>query len=466
MTAARATLLLTALTLLGASTASAEPNEPPAARRVVADGQSWCPVFSPDGKSIAYLTLNDEQTVVRLGVAAEGAEPKVIADLITPTGKKLTSRLWRSMYCFPYLRWAPDGKSVYFLLQRERRIQCGAVSVADGKITPFGEIDKPKFYYPRQFAFGPDGRLLVSFVHRGEGAPGWRPELAPCEGAPLAIFDPAGGKPVQRTDGPYRRFWLMPDGNAILAATPTELWRLNADCKREKMLIRFEDPEDIRRVHFAGGRIILVVRRNPNKTIGDYSLLAGGALKPIRSTSMAFDQMIALPDGRLLWGQPPGRGDLTLQMATWEGDAPKFEDIDFDATGLAKLDKFHLSPDGRRVVAMVTPTPQQAARGPVIMGYGIGGMHPLSMNPKLTKNLLLLDIGKAGIAVQRLPLPGAGNLLLTEQDAVAFSPDSRAVALVRTLVNHLGYNADATRLDLMPCEFLARGEIWKIDLLK
>lgn len=439
------------------------PPAPYEAHRVVADGRSWFPVFSPDGRSLAYLTLNEEGTTVLLGVAQAGKQPRVVAQLVEPTGKRLTSRLWRSMYCFPMLLWAPDGKSVYFLAREDRTVVCGGIDLATGERRDFGRIDKPRNYSPRQFEFGPDGRPVVSFVYRGEGAPGARTELAPCEGVPLAVFDPAGdGKTVTRTDGPYRRFLVTPDRKGMIATTPFQVWRLDERYQRREKLIEFEDPEDVRRVLFAGGRIIVVIRPNPNKRRGDYSLLAGGKLTPLRSSNLAFDQMAALPDGRLLWAEPPGQA-FRIEIGDWTGGTPTFRDTGTDLDGLAKLDQFCPSPDGRRVVAMLTPKPAQETDPRLrLMGFGIGGMSPFHMNPKLTKRLLLLEPGRAATRAVRIDLPGEGKLLLTERDAVAWSPDGRRAAFVRTLTNHLERNMDATPIGLMPCEFLSRGDIWTL----
>ena len=83
------------------------------------------PAWSPDGRSIAYLRGGDPKfwAYVHRRVAvipAAGGEPKVLTEgLDRPAG---------------HPRWAPDGRSIYFLLEDDRTVQLARVDAGSGRV--------------------------------------------------------------------------------------------------------------------------------------------------------------------------------------------------------------------------------------------------------------------------------------------------------------------------------------------
>jgi len=105
------------------------------------------PEWSPDGKHIAYLQSGEDKWIYYA--------PWQLAVIDVATGAaKLPTPIDMSFY---KPRWAPDGKAVLSLIERNRVTHLSRIEVADGKITPL--TSGPRFDY--DFAVAPDGRVAV-----------------------------------------------------------------------------------------------------------------------------------------------------------------------------------------------------------------------------------------------------------------------------------------------------------------
>ncbi len=470
MTFARlaASLILAAII---AAPCAAQDKAPYAAKRVVEGGDNWSPLYSPDGRTLAYLVYDDAGKKVNLGILEEGGKPTVIVEIAK--AQKTPEQDWdidsRPGYFFPFLLWAVDSKSIYFLRQNGKKIECGSVSVPAGAVKLLGAIDKPEEHQPRQFFQDSRGDLVVSFAYRmAKGK-----ELASLEGQPLAVFHP-DGKDVKRTDKPYRYVFAMPDGKSALATTPYEIWKVNEKYEPVEKVASAEDPMDVKKILFAGKETIVVLRPEIDRADGQYKLLQeGGKLADFLTSPMAFEQMAVLPDGRLLWAATKSEQAVTrsgrtvtrtsfggIEVVSIDKGKPVAAPVKFDYAGVIKLDALYPSPKGQWAVAMVTPR----SKDPNPLADIFSGT-PFHMTPKLSKRLLLLRVSpKEAQAVGWIDFDGPGNILLQEQPALAWAPDGKSFVLARAIRNNLAHNADMSSINLTNAEFVARGELWKVDL--
>ncbi len=105
------------------------------------------PSWSPDGKTIAYLRSGEDKWIYYA--------PWQLALVDVASGREsLPTPIDMSFY---KPRWAPDGRSVLSLVERNRVTHLSRIDVAAGTVTPL--THGPRFDY--DFAAAPDGRVAV-----------------------------------------------------------------------------------------------------------------------------------------------------------------------------------------------------------------------------------------------------------------------------------------------------------------
>jgi dipeptidyl aminopeptidase/acylaminoacyl peptidase len=105
------------------------------------------PTFSPDSTQIAYLRSGEDKWIYYT--------PWQLAIVDVATGKeRIPADIDR---CFTKPRWAPDGKSVYALVEQNLVTLLSRIDLADGKVTPLTR--GPRFDYDLDVAH--DGRIVV-----------------------------------------------------------------------------------------------------------------------------------------------------------------------------------------------------------------------------------------------------------------------------------------------------------------
>jgi eukaryotic-like serine/threonine-protein kinase len=208
--------------------------EPPV-RRTFDPGEDYTPVFSPDGKHLAYAsyrkgawfiherTLSGSDEEKLLAAAAPSAGPPAVAAtgadrFITSGSKFLTS-------------WSPDGRFIAFNgSTRDTADDMWLLSVADGKAeiilrTPTSERDT---------AFSPDGRW-IAYLSSESGSPEVYVRSYPGPGGKWQVSTGGGNQPRWSRDG-RELFYLatgfrltavpVRTGAAFEKGTPHELFQV------------------------------------------------------------------------------------------------------------------------------------------------------------------------------------------------------------------------------------------------
>jgi dipeptidyl aminopeptidase/acylaminoacyl peptidase len=139
-----------------------------------------CPVFSPDGRLVAYLSSDSDQVSLQV-VAVSGGEPMVLASRVEGS---------------EYPSWSPDGRFLAFAAGSP--IQVWVVSALGGEARA---VSPPGGDYP---TWSPDGRWIAYVV--------WSDASDEDQGA--WVVAPEGGEPLKISDHPTRLAW-RPDGSGL-----------------------------------------------------------------------------------------------------------------------------------------------------------------------------------------------------------------------------------------------------------
>ncbi len=166
-------------------------------------GDASSPIFSPDGKQVAYRWVENEETSVRIA-GADGANMRVLRPGVRPR-LRLTG-------------WSPDGTHLAVLERAgsagstqdrmERLLSIGLLSVSDGSL----RILKSPEWRPGRAdlgGFSPDGRFLVYSLPRSSSSA--------TDGGVFALTTDAGVETalVQGPSDYGTPFW-SPDGKAVV----------------------------------------------------------------------------------------------------------------------------------------------------------------------------------------------------------------------------------------------------------
>jgi Tol biopolymer transport system component len=124
------------------------PDPSAAATRLTRTGTTWFPVFSPDGKALAFHVGRDVHTL-----ALPGGDPQ-----------RLTTDPENGMYP----SWSPDGKRLAFMSWRTGRTELFTMAAGGSDQKKLLTLEKGDAIDPR---WSPDGSRIV-FVHMPDGMNG------------------------------------------------------------------------------------------------------------------------------------------------------------------------------------------------------------------------------------------------------------------------------------------------------
>ncbi len=224
------------------------------------------PRWSPDGKSIAYLS--DESGSLEV-------------NLVDPDEKTVTKLTDGGNNRYP--RWAPDGQSLAFISGEDGRSDLHLLSVKDGKTS----VVSSNSYNDVLGDWSPSGEWLVYY---NEGGP---------ETQGLWLRNPQGVNLVRLTDDEDRGPVWSPDGSRIafvrsnegkgdifvLKRQSKEAWQEDFDLDR---LTRHEANDHSPNWSPDGSRLVFVSHRDGNAEI--YSMEADGSDK-LRLTKNNADDL-------------------------------------------------------------------------------------------------------------------------------------------------------------------------------
>jgi Tol biopolymer transport system component len=151
--------------------------------RADAEGNPGNPVWSPDGRQIAYARFSSEAPRL-MGVRVDRpAAPR----LLVPSAGKLGDIPWD---------WSPDGHLVLFDRASANKQALWVLSLADGRARPWADVP----YGMGRATLSPDGRWLA-YVANPSGRAEVYVEPFPEGGAPSQVSIGGGDFPSWRADG-------------------------------------------------------------------------------------------------------------------------------------------------------------------------------------------------------------------------------------------------------------------------
>ena len=282
-----------------------------------------CPVWSPNGQSVAFSRLSDQQRTIYEVPATGGEVRKIYSGSLVPGHAELD--------------WSPDGHNIAFV-EKDKQGTSAIFTLSRGNQTAH-QITAPaapdEDWGP---AFSPDGNQ-IAFVRAGN----------------LLVMPAAGGESRRLTQASMRVLgspaWT-PDGQSIIFAVPEfgerrgdELWRIPA-AGGEPTLVR-QAGIGVRNPAIAkGGFRLACVGLSNARSIDQMDLYPPGQKARTLVTSMSGEnagQQLS-PDGRKLAFQSDRTGGLDIWVSDRNGQNP----IQFTAVGTAGAPRW--SPDGKEIV--------------------------------------------------------------------------------------------------------------------
>ena len=153
------------------------------------------PAISPDGRQVAYLSWDRDDSELRLR-DLDGSRPRVLVS--NPEVP------WLEPYA-----WSPDGKQILTVFERrDGTAQIVLVSAEDGSVRVLKSLE---WRWPLQMRFSPDGRYIAYDAPRRRDSPERE----------IFVLATDGSRETLLVAGPadYRFPFWTPDGSAILFAS-------------------------------------------------------------------------------------------------------------------------------------------------------------------------------------------------------------------------------------------------------
>jgi serine/threonine protein kinase len=138
------------------------------------DGKALAPVWSPDGRRVAWFQM--ESGTTRIGLKVMELSSKKITTVAPPAGV-----FWvNPNFAYTTLAWMPDSRHLLALYYRQRadRAQIGIVTVSSGE---FHSVTNDVSLYS-QLALSGNGRTLATVLTNVDSS--------------IALYGPAGGEPA------------------------------------------------------------------------------------------------------------------------------------------------------------------------------------------------------------------------------------------------------------------------------
>jgi eukaryotic-like serine/threonine-protein kinase len=331
--------------------------------------------FSPDGRQIAYIVLNDPEIgKFRLLIRSlDSGDERVLVNL--PLSESLGSP-----------SWSPDGKTIIDV-ERQPVKHAGmmvSIDVSSGKITEFLNSDEHAF---QEVGWMPSGKGLLAVVLDRDS--GFR------RGQIAWVSYPGGVlTPITRDTNSYRALSISADGKSVSAtmSTPhTELSTVTAN----------ENPAHPNRV--SSDRPILDFSWTPDNRfiVADSSTLSrtdsnGYKLNLNTSGTLAPSAVIACQDGRYVLFSAYGGSTNSLNIWRMDADGGKTQRVSTGGHDVSPV----CSPDGRTAFYV-----DGRSVGGTLMKVPIDGGTPVKVTDLLVVSTI--DISRDGNRLTFLTFQGS-----------------------------------------------------------
>jgi Tol biopolymer transport system component/tRNA A-37 threonylcarbamoyl transferase component Bud32 len=293
------------------------------------------PVYAPDGKSILCVTIGDKiPGIKQIPINPDTGER--IADEISIGGSSSLPPLIRR------LAFSADGKKlVYNPLNRTESLASVPIRSESAEAAGTPQILVQKVSHRINLsAFSPDGKRLAfsSCLQGGTGCDIW-------------LANPDGSNQTQLTMDKANE--LMPSWfpNMEEIAFSSDItgnrtfWAINLNTKRERLLLDLKDDLEYIRLSPDGKQAVFNFRRNGGVINVWTAALAGGEPKQLTFDKELMGFPAWSPDGKYIAFQLKRGDDTQVMIMPSEGGAP--EQLTFDK-GLSWI--YGFSPDGDKIV--------------------------------------------------------------------------------------------------------------------